>query len=195
MPRQQFLVEAAPVDADAHRLVPSGTPPRSSGANWSSRLSPLPTLPGLMRYLASACGAVRKLRQQPVAVVVEVADQRHVDAHAVELLADVAAPARAASGVLTVMRTISEPACASSLTWIAVPIASAVSVLVIDCTSTGASPPTVTTRGAPRDLDACARRRGCGAARSTGRRVVRPVNSCSVSSVIQARDVFGIGGG
>ena len=59
------------------------------------------------------------------------------------------APARAASGVLTVMRTISEPASASSLTWIAVPMASTVSVLVIDCTRTGASPPTVTVRGAP----------------------------------------------
>src|SRR4051812_50203544 len=44
------------------------------------------------------------------------------------------------------MRTISEPACASSLTWIAVPIGSSVSVLVMDCTRTGASPPTVTTR-------------------------------------------------
>src|SRR5690606_3775776 len=39
------------------------------------------------------------------------------------------------------MRTISEPATASSLTWMAVPIASAVSVLVMDCTTTGASPP------------------------------------------------------
>jgi hypothetical protein len=53
--------------------------------------------------------------------------------------------AAAASGVLTVMRTNSEPACANSLTWIAVPITSAVSVLVIDCTRTGAAPPTVTT--------------------------------------------------
>ena len=53
--------------------------------------------------------------------------------------------AAAASGVLTVMRTSSEPAIASSLTWIAVPIASTVSVLVIACTRTGASPPTVTT--------------------------------------------------
>ena len=48
-----------------------------------------------------------------------------------------AGTAAAASGVLTVMRTISEPARASSLTWIAVPITSAVSVLVIDCTTTG----------------------------------------------------------
>ena len=56
------------------------------------------------------------------------------------------ATALAASGVSTVMRTSSEPACASSLTWIAVAIASAVAVLVIDCTRTGASPPTVTMR-------------------------------------------------
>src|SRR3954470_394365 len=52
----------------------------------------------------------------------------------------------AASGVLTVMRTSSEPAMASSFTWIAVPMASCVSVFVIDCTRTGASPPMVTTR-------------------------------------------------
>ena len=52
----------------------------------------------------------------------------------------------AASGVFTVMRTISLPASASSFTWIAVPMASTVSVLVIDWTRTGASPPTVTTR-------------------------------------------------
>ena len=47
----------------------------------------------------------------------------------------------AASGVLTVMRTSSEPARASSSTWLAVAATSAVSVLVIDCTTTGASPP------------------------------------------------------
>ena len=58
----------------------------------------------------------------------------------------IGATAWAASGVLTVSRTISEPAKASSLTWIAVPITSTVSVLVMDCTRTGASPPTVTQR-------------------------------------------------
>src|SRR5664280_1487702 len=74
--------------------------------------------------------------------------------------------AAAASGVLTVMRTISEPATASSLTWIAVPIASTVSVLVMDCTRTGASPPMVTTREPQRTL-ACRERRGAGRAGST----------------------------
>ncbi len=56
----------------------------------------------------------------------------------------------AASGVLTVIRTSSEPAIASSLTWIAVPIASTVSVFVIAWTRTGASPPIVTTRAPQR---------------------------------------------
>ena len=57
-----------------------------------------------------------------------------------------AGTAAAASGRSTVRRTSSEPARASSLIWMAVPMASAVSVLVIDCTTTGASPPTQTWR-------------------------------------------------
>src|SRR5438477_7282454 len=52
--------------------------------------------------------------------------------------------AAAASSRSTVMRTISEPARAKSATCFAVASASAVSVLVIDCTTTGAPPPTVT---------------------------------------------------
>ncbi len=52
--------------------------------------------------------------------------------------------AAAASGRLTVTRTISEPACHSSMHCCAVDAASAVSVIVIDCTTTGAPPPTVT---------------------------------------------------
>src|SRR5216684_7774561 len=47
----------------------------------------------------------------------------------------------AASAVLTVTRTISEPARASSTTWVAVLWRSAVSVFVMDCTNTGAPPP------------------------------------------------------
>src|SRR5690606_30680305 len=52
--------------------------------------------------------------------------------------------ALAASSLLTVMRTSSEPARASSATCMAVPSTSAVSVLVMDCTTTGASEPIVT---------------------------------------------------
>ena len=47
----------------------------------------------------------------------------------------------AAAGVLTVMRTSSEPALANARVWMAVAMASAVSVLVIDCTTTGPSLP------------------------------------------------------
>ncbi len=52
--------------------------------------------------------------------------------------------AAAASGRLTVTRTISEPASHNSTHWRAVAAASAVSVIVIDCTTMGAPPPTVT---------------------------------------------------
>src|SRR5438132_10927467 len=47
----------------------------------------------------------------------------------------------AASAVLTVTRTSSEPARASSTTCVTVLWRSAVSIFVIDCTNTGASPP------------------------------------------------------
>src|SRR6266576_3848628 len=52
--------------------------------------------------------------------------------------------AAAACSVLTVTRTSCEPACARRATWIAVPSASAVSVLVIDWTTTGCADPTRT---------------------------------------------------
>src|SRR5574343_567239 len=79
----------------------------------------------------------------------------------------IAGTASAASGVLTVMRTSSEPACASSLTWMAVPMTSAVSVLVMDCTRTGAPPPTVTTRE-PQTTRACSERRGAASPSGMG---------------------------
>ena len=44
-----------------------------------------PTLPGLIRYLARAARHLRVLDQELVAVVVEVADDRHADAEAAEL--------------------------------------------------------------------------------------------------------------
>ena len=48
--------------------------------NCSSRRLPVPTLPGLMRYLSSAAAQSGYARQQQVAVVVEVADERRVAA-------------------------------------------------------------------------------------------------------------------
>lgn len=52
--------------------------------------------------------------------------------------------AAAASGTLTVTRTISDPASDSSMHCAAVARASAVSVIVMDWTTTGAPPPTWT---------------------------------------------------
>ena len=52
-------------------------------------------------------------------------------------LRTISGTAAAAASLLTVMRTSSEPAWASAATWMAVASASAVSVLVIDCTTTG----------------------------------------------------------
>src|SRR5690606_2765414 len=89
----------------------------------------------------------------------------------------IAGTAAAASGVLTVMRTSSEPAVASSLTCMAVPMASAVSVLVMDCTTTGASPPICTTRSPQRTA---ARRVGRLAAAPT----VEGVTADAVKSLI-----------
>src|SRR5271163_768972 len=65
--------------------------------------------------------------------------------------------AAAASSLLTVMRTNSDPARASALTCATVPSMSAVSVLVIDCTTIGDGPPmetepTFTTRECRRVL-------------------------------------------
>ena len=112
-------------------------------ANCSSRRLPVPTLPGLIRYLSSASAHVGKLREQQVAVVVEVADERSRAAGIEHPLLDFG-NGRGGVRVFTVTRTISEPASASSMHWVAVPRASAVSVIVIDCTTIGAPPPTWT---------------------------------------------------
>ena len=56
--------------------------------NCSSRRLPVPTLPGLIRYLSSALAHVGVLRQQDMAVVVEVADERRGDARVEHALLD-----------------------------------------------------------------------------------------------------------
>src|SRR5690606_2138505 len=95
--------------------------------------------------------------------------------------------AAAASGVLTVMRTSSEPARASSATCFAVPATSAVSVLVIDCTTTGAPPPTVT----PSTRTATLARRGAGAGDSdrviAGDNSVRALGGGAETAIIRGR--------
>src|SRR5690349_22561092 len=70
-----------------------------------------------------------------------------------------ALPISAASDVLIVTRTSSEPASASARTCATVAATSAVSVFVIDCTTIGAPPPTATPPMSTRRL---ARRSMCG---------------------------------
>src|SRR4051795_1368007 len=72
-------------------------------------------------------------------------------------LRTISGTAAAACSVLTVTRTSCEPACARRATWIAVPAASAVSVLVIDWTTTGGADPT---RTPPTSTETVGRRTG-----------------------------------
>src|SRR6476646_11852993 len=72
-------------------------------------------------------------------------------------LRTISGTASAAASLLTVTRTSCEPACARRATWIAVASASAVSVFVIDWTTTGCADPT---RTPPTSTDTVARRRG-----------------------------------
>src|ERR1700674_1435255 len=91
--------------------------------------------------------------------------------------------AAAASSRSTVMRTSSEPACASAATWRAVPSTSAVSVLVMDCTTMAAPPPTVT---APTRTPTERRRGAAPALISTGNTLVmsRPSTRCGVAAAL-----------
>ena len=85
---QQLLVQAAPVDADAHGLVPA-----HGGFDHQAKLGvaliALADIAGVDTVLGQGLRAVRVIGQQAVAVVMKVADQRHVNAHAVELFAHI----------------------------------------------------------------------------------------------------------
>ncbi len=112
-------------------------------ANCSSRLAPRPTLPGLMRYFASARAqsGCSSSSLWPLKWKSPTSGTAHPAASS---RARMPATAAADSVVSTVIRTSSEPARARSSTWRAVASASAVSVLVIDCTTMGAPPPMAT---------------------------------------------------
>ncbi len=75
-PREQRRVEAAPVDADAHRLVELD---RLFDQHGELRIAlvPLADVAGIDAELGQRPRALRVLGQQLVAVEVEVADQRH----------------------------------------------------------------------------------------------------------------------
>ena len=131
--------------------------------------------------LGQRLGAVRVFAQQLVAVEVEVADQRHVHAELAQRAPRSRAPAAAASSVLTVMRTSSEPACASARTCSAVDSTSAVSVLVMDCTTSGWSPPIVTRPTRTGTLRP-ARQPGHGWAWATAATSARAIQRCTLPS-------------
>ena len=109
----------------------------------SSSLRPMEQFPGLMRYFANARAHVRIFLQQLMSVVMKIAHDRHDNI----LLASASTMCWdrfGSSSLFTVTRTISEPALCSAATCCTVEETSAVSVLVIDCTTTGASEPTRT---------------------------------------------------
>ena len=85
---QQFLVERAPVDADAHRLVVADRH-LDDRAELPVLLVLEADIAGIDAVFRERLGAGRMVGEQLVADIVEVADQRHVDAEPVEPLADV----------------------------------------------------------------------------------------------------------
>ena len=84
---EQFLIETAPVHPDAHGFVVS----LGDVDHLTELLVFLVALAHIARVdavLGQRAGAIGKVGQQPMAVVMKVADERHRNAHAVELLAD-----------------------------------------------------------------------------------------------------------
>ena len=84
---QQFLVERTPVDADAHRLVVADRH-LDDRAELPVLLFLEADIAGIDAVFGERLGACRMIGKQPVADIVEIADQRHVDAQPVEPLAD-----------------------------------------------------------------------------------------------------------
>ena len=137
--REQRLIERAPVDADAHRLVILDGA-LDHGAEVVVVLAADRDVAGIDAVLGESARRGGILLEQDVAVVVEVADDGHADAALVEAFDDVR---NGGGGVFVVDRdahqlrageregrNLLDGATATS----------AVSVLVIDCTTTGNFP-------------------------------------------------------
>ena len=86
--REQFLVERAPIGADAHRLVVLDRG-LDDGAELAVLLFLEADIAGIDAVLVERLGAGRVIGQELVADIVEVADDRHVDVHFQEPLLDV----------------------------------------------------------------------------------------------------------
>jgi hypothetical protein len=114
--------------------------------NCRSRLFLEADIAGIDAVFVERLGAGRMIGQQLVADIVEIADQRHVDAHSScsKALADVRHGGR---GLVAVDRDADDLRAGARQRRdlpLRRALASAVSVLVIDCTTIGAPPPTVT---------------------------------------------------
>ncbi len=142
MLRQQRLVERSPVHADAHRLLVLDRN-LDHGAEIVVVFASDADVAGVDAVLGQRAGALGIFLEQDVAVVVEVADDRNAHALLIELLDDGRDRSR---GFFVVDRDPHQlgPGLASAATCLTVEGMSAVSVLVIDCTTTGASLPTFT---------------------------------------------------
>jgi hypothetical protein len=84
---QQRLVEAAPVHADAYRLVVA-TGDFDQLRELLVAPRPLADVAGIDAQLGQCLGASRMLGEELVAVEMEIADQRHIDIHLHQALPD-----------------------------------------------------------------------------------------------------------
>ena len=113
-------------------------------ANWLSLLVLEADVAGIDAVLVERFGAGRMVGQQLVADVMEIADQRHVDAALAQAVADMR---HRGGGLVAIDRDADHLRAGTRQCCDLVrpsPSTSAVSVLVIDCTTTGAPPPTAT---------------------------------------------------
>ena len=129
---QQPLVERAGVDADPDRDPGRRRPPRRSRSTLSSNFL---MLPGLTRTAAQPASIAAKtyLGWKWMSAITGICDLRAI-----------AGSASTSSWDGTATRTIWQPDAVSSAICCSVALTSAVSVVVIDCTETGAPPPTGT---------------------------------------------------
>ncbi len=140
---EQVLVEAAPVDADAHRLAVA-----AGGLDHRRELrvalAAAADVAGIDAVLGERCRAGGMRREQLVPVEVEVADQRHVAARCAQPVADLRNGCGRLVGVDRDAHELRAGLRQLAHLVRAVASTSAVSVFVIDWTTTGTPPPTVT---------------------------------------------------
>ncbi len=142
-PRQQSLVQRTPVHADPYRLLVFYRA-LDHGAEVVIVLAANRDIPWIDAVLGQRARALRDT-SSTAGVRCSESLQRWGRRFPVwPSPSTIAGTATAAASLLTVTRTSSDPAVASAATCWIVPCTSAVSVLVMDCTTTGAEDPTRT---------------------------------------------------